>query len=439
MIEKLIQFISEDIWRIPLRDLKGLHALYIRVMRIIILSLRGFIRDNCLLRASALTYYTLLSIGPVAAMAFGIAKGFGMQSFLQNQLIKNFPGQQTFVRQVIQWAETLLANTSSGVITGIGVIILFYAVIKILSHIEHTINEIWEVSHVRSWRRKLSNYLSFILIAPILLILSSSVPVFITTQLVLITKKITVLGDLSPLITRTVQMIPYGLFVIIFTFIYLLFPNTRVRWQSALLAGLLSGTLYILTQNLYIHFQIAVTLQNPIYGSLAALPLLLIWLHLGWVILLLGAEFSFAHQNVELYEFEPDLLKISPYLMRLLSLQIALLLARCFVDGSQPYTAAAIAQKLQIPIRLVQRILQKLVGSGLVVDLQKDKYTEPTYLPASDINRWTITFVTDALENNGTDQLPLVATEEIKSISESLQQMAQTVKASPANRLITEL
>ena len=234
-------------------------------------------------------------------------------------------------------------------------------------------------------------------------------------------------------------MIPYGLFVIIFTIIYLLLPNTRVRWQSALLAGLLSGTLYIVTQNLYIHFQIAVTLQNPIYGSLAALPLLLIWLHLGWVILLLGAEFSFAHQNVELYEFEPDLLKISPYFMRLLTLQIALLLARCFSDGGQPYTAAVIAQKLQIPIRLVQRILQQLVGSGLVVDLQKDKYTEPTYLPASDINRWTITFVTDALENNGTDQLPLAATEEIKSISESLQQMAQTVKASPANRLITEL
>lgn len=107
MIEKLIKFISEDIWRIPLRDLKGVQALYIRIMRIIILSLRGFIRDNCLLRASALTYYTLLSIGPVAAMAFGIAKGFGMQSFLQNQLINNFPGQQTFVRQVIKWAETL--------------------------------------------------------------------------------------------------------------------------------------------------------------------------------------------------------------------------------------------------------------------------------------------------------------------------------------------
>jgi len=439
MIEKLIRYISEDIWRIPLRDLTGVRALYIRIMRIIILSLRGFIRDNCLLRASALTFYTLLSVGPVVAMVFGIAKGFGLQSFLQTQLIKNFPGQQTFVEQVIQWGQALLENTRGSVIAGIGVIILFYSVIKVLHHIEQSINQIWEITRERSWRRKLSNYLSFILIAPILLIVASSVPVFITTQLVFISQKIAIFGHLSPLFANMVKLLPYGLFVIIFTFIYLIIPNTRVRWQSGLLAGVIAGTCYIITQFLYIHFQISVTVQNPIYGSLAALPLLLIWLHLGWTILLFGAEISFAHQNVDMYEFEPDLLKISPYFMRLLSLQVTHLLARRFANGRKPYSASMIAQKLQIPIPLVQRILKNLVASGLVTDVQKDKYAEPTYQPASDIHRWTITFVTDAMESNGVNKLPMVETEEIKSLSNSLQQMAQAVETSPANRLITDI
>lgn len=439
MIEKLIQYISEDIWRIPLRELTGARALYIRIMRIVILSLRGYIRDNCLLRASALTFYTLLTIGPVAAMAFGIAKGFGLQSFLQTQLIKNFPGQQTFVRQVIQWAETLLESTSGGVIAGIGVVILFYSVIKVLNLIEQSINEIWEITRERSWRRKLSNYLSFILVAPILLILTSSVPVYVTTQMLLISQKIAIFGHISPLITNLVKLIPYGLFVFIFTFIYLLFPNTRVRWQSGLLAGMIAGTLYLTIQFLYIHFQIAVTLQNPIYGSLAALPLLLIWLQMGWAILLLGAEISFAHQNVDMYEFETDLLKISPYYIRLLSLQVAHLLARRFADGGPPYTASIIAQKLQIPIRLVQRILKNLVTSGLVTDVQKDKYAEATYQPASDIHRWTITFVTNAMDSNGVNQLPMFETEEIKTLSKSIQEMAHAVESSPANRLITEI
>ena len=439
MIEKLIQYISEDIWRIPLRDLTGMRAMYIRVLRIVVLSLRGFIRDNCLLRASALTYYTLLSIGPVAALAFGIAKGFGLKSFLERQLIKNFPGQEQFVEQVISWANVLLENTSGGIIAGIGVAILFYSVIKVLNYIEQAINDIWEITRERTWKRKLSNYLSFILIAPILLILASSVPVFITTQMVLISQKIAIFGQLSPLIARLVKLLPYGIFAGIFTFIYLIMPNTRVRWQSGLIAGLIAGTLYLITQFLYIHFQVAVTLQNAIYGSLAALPLLLIWLQLGWAILLFGAEISFAHQNVEMYEFEPDLMKISPYLMRLLTLQVARLLALQFAEGGQPYSAPQIARELQIPIRLAHRILQTLVNSRLASDLQKDQFAEPTYQPASDIHRWTISFVTESIEKNGVNQLQMVDTQEIKSISDSLQQMARAVETSPANHLITEI
>jgi membrane protein len=439
MIEKIIQYISEDIWRIPLRELTGMRSFYIRVMRIGILALRGFIRDNCLQRASALTYYTLLSLGPVAAMVFGIAKGFGLQSFLERQLVKNFPGQQQFVEQVIRWANALLENTSGGVIAGIGVIILFYSVIKVLNNIEQAINAIWEITQERSWKRKLSNYLSFILIAPILLIIVSSVPVYITTQMVLITQKIAIFGQFSPLIGGLVQLLPYGLFTALFTFIYLILPNTRVRWQSGLIAGVIAGALYLTVQFVYIHFQVTVTLQNPIYGSLAALPLLLIWLQLGWATLLFGAEISFAHQNVDMYEFEPDLLKISPYLKRLISLQVARLLARQFANGGQPYTAPRIARELQIPIRLAHRIIKNLVESGLATDIRKDNYTDPIYQPASDIHRWTIAFVTEAIDKSGVNQLPMAETEEIQSFSEALQKMAREVKTSPENRLITEI
>jgi membrane protein len=370
--------------------------------------IRGFDEDKCRLRASALTFYSLLSVIPVAAMAFGIAKGFGFARLLEKEILDKFSGQEEVVARIIDYANTLLENTKGGVLAGIGVAILFYSVLKVLSHIESSFNEIWGIKENRSIGRRFTDYLSIMLVCPLLVIISSSATVFITTQVTAITQKVTLLGTLSPLIFFILRILPYCLIWILFTFMYIFMPNTKVSFTSGLVGGIIAGTLFEVAQWAYISFQVGVARYNAIYGSFAVLPLFVLWLQLSWIIILFGAEICFAHQNVETYEFEPDGSRISPRFKKLLSLQISHLLVKNFSKGIKPVTARQISQTLEIPIRLVNDILHELVESRVFSDTLTGEYRELAYQPARDINGLTIQFVIEAMEKHGVDTIPVV-------------------------------
>lgn len=438
-VSLFIDFIKGDIWRVRLKDLPRKKSFLIKQLRIFLLSLRGFDEDKCQLRASALTFYSLISIVPVAAMLFGIAKGFGFEKRLEQQLLEQFQGQEEVITRVIAFAHSLLASTKGGVIAGVGVVLLFWAVIKVLGNIEASFNDIWGIQEPRSLGRKFSDYLSVMLLCPILLILSSSVTVFITTQVTMIVEKIALLGIFSPLISIVLNMLPYGIVWILFSFLYIFMPNTRVSVKSGLLAGIIAGTIYQIVQLGYITFQVGTAKYNAIYGSFAALPLFLIWLQLSWLIVLFGAEFSFAHQNVDTYEFEPDSLKISSSFKRLLSLQVTHLLVSNFAEGGRPLTASQISHRLDMPIRLAHQILYELTACGIVSDTQTEEYKEPGYQPARDIGTLTIQFVIDSLEDRGTDAIPVAQTDESKALSEILRTFRDVVAQSPSNRLLKDI
>ena len=199
-VSRFSDFIKGDIWRFRLRNLPRKKSFLIKQLRIFLLSVRGFDEDKCQLRASALTFYSLISIVPVAAMAFGIAKGFGFEKRLERLLLEQFQGQEEVITRVIAFAHSLLTNTKGGVLAGVGIVLLFWAIIKVLGNIEASFNDIWGIQEPRSLGRKFSDYISVMLLCPILLILSSSVTVFITTQLTLIMEKIALLGIFGPLI-----------------------------------------------------------------------------------------------------------------------------------------------------------------------------------------------------------------------------------------------
>ncbi|MCP4667523.1 MAG: YihY/virulence factor BrkB family protein, partial [Deltaproteobacteria bacterium] len=389
MFSRGVDFFKGDIWRIRSKNLPLRKYFLVKQLRIVLLAIRGFDENKCLLKASSLTFYSLLSIVPVAAMAFGIAKGFGFEKVLEKQLVENFPAQQEVVAKVIGFAQALLDNTKGGMIAGVGLVLLLWSVIKVLTHIESSFNEIWEIKESRTFLRKFSDYFSIMLISPIIMLLSGSVTVFITTQITVITEKIALLGFFSPLIFLSLKMMPYFLIWLLFTIGYILMPNTKVNFTSGLLAGVVAGTLYQISQWGYIYFQIGVAKYNAIYGSFAALPLFLVWLQLSWLIVLFGAEISFANQNVDTYEFEPDSLKVSAAFKRLLSLQVAHLLVKNFQNGEKPLTAEQISHNLEIPIRLVNTMLYELVESGVLSDARAGSYKELAYQPGRDINGLT--------------------------------------------------
>ncbi|MGM0504498.1 MAG: YihY/virulence factor BrkB family protein, partial [Bacteroidota bacterium] len=229
--------------------------------------------------------------------------------------------------------------------------------------------------------------------------------VFISTQLEQITSEVAFLGYISPIIFFLVKLIPYVLFWLVLTIIYMVMPNTKVNFKSAFIAGIIAGTIFVFVQWAYIHFQVGVSRYNTIYGSFAALPLFLLWLQISWLIILFGAEISFAVQNVERYEFDPDIQNLSLFSERVLTLMVAQLIVKRFEQGEEPLTDKEISQKLEIPIRLVRDILFVLSESKILVELATLQYKEKAYQPAKDINKITVSYILNAIDHNGVDKI----------------------------------
>ena len=439
MLSGIINYVTTDIWRIRLQDHPRKKIFFITQLRVIILALRGFYEDKCSLRASALTFYSLLSIVPVVALVFGIAQGFGSEGALEKQLLKKFPGQEEVLAQVMEFARSLLEQTRGGIMAGIGLAVLFWIVIRLLSNIEHSFNEIWGIKKSRSTVRKIADYISVMLICPVLIIVSSGLTVFIITQITLITEKFAFLGFFSPLIFFTFKLLPYCVICGAFTFIYIFMPNTKVKFFNGLIAGVIAGITYQVAQWGYIHFQVGVAQYNAIYGSFAALPLFLIWLQISWLIVLFGAEISFALQNIDTYDFEPDCSRVSLSYKRLLALQITHLITKNFSHEVKPLTAYQISHALEIPFRLVHQILYELVECGVAAETKTEDDQEFAYQPACTVELLTIKHVIDALEKSGTDDIPVAQNRELKILSDTLETFNDTIEKSSANKLLKDI
>ena len=437
--QKITLFLENDVWRIQLDNLGRIKALGVKVVRILLLSIRGFEEDKLPLRASALTFYSLLSLVPVLAMIFGIAKGFGFEKILENRLMSDFAGQEMVMEQMMIWAHRLLDSAKGGIIAGIGLVVLFYTVIKLLSHIEMAFNHIWGIKSARPLGRKFSDYLSLMLIAPVLMILSGGANVFITTQVTLILDKIALLGFFSPVILFLLQLVPCGVLWFLFTMVYMLLPNTHVNFSSGLIAGIFSGTVIFIIQWGYIAFQIGAARYNAIYGSFAALPLFLIWLQITWIVLLMGAEISFAHQNATMFEHETDEANASSALKKKIALCIAHHIIRRFALGQMPETATRTARSLQIPIRLTRNLINELVESRLLTVVQSAEEKEPAYQPAMDIHRITIQSVISAMEQKGENTVSFDITPAFDTLSQALADFERRVEAAPENKLLMDI
>jgi len=438
-IKRIIHFLRQDLWRIPIGKLPRKKSFLIKQLRIIVLAFRGFDEDKCILRASALTFYSLLSVVPAVALAFGIAKGFGMQKLLEKGIIENMKGQEEVVTYVITFANSMLEDTRGGLIAGIGVIVLFWLIIKLLGNIESSFNDIWGIQHPRSLGRKLSDYLAVMFIGPVLFVMSSSITVFITTQLTRITQRIELLGPVSPLILFTMKILPYCVIWLLFTFLYIFMPNTKIRFRSGLLAGVVAGTIFVIVQWIYITFQVGVSKYGAIYGSFAVLPFFMVWLQVSWLIVLLGAEISFAYQNVDTYDFEPESLKVSPFFKKLLALRIAHVCVKNFFNGERPWSAEQISNGLESPIRLVNQVLFELVQCRILCETIGADEEEVLYQPARDVDSLSINFVVQALDRLGNDEVPLEQSQEMNKISGCISEFSDMIDSSDANLLLKDI
>ena len=443
MASRIMLFFEEDLWKIRLKDLSPLKAFPVRYLRVAVLALRRFVDDRCSQKASALTYYSLLSLVPVLAMVFGIAKGFGLQKLIERHLMEmaeKANWQPEFVDRLLGFSNALLDNAKGGLIAGAGVVLVFWTVISIMGHIEDFFNEIWEVKKSRTLRRKFSDYLSVMILAPILIIISGSASVLVATQIKGIVQKVSLLGVFAPMITVLLQLLPYASIWILLTGLYLLMPNTKVPPKSAILAGVITGTIYQIVQWIYIKFQIGASSYGAIYGSFAALPLFLGWLQLNCMIVLLGAEIAVAHEHQDTYGYHPDYSRISLSSKKLLALRIFHLLVKRFSKGEKPFTGAQISHTLEIPLRLVRSLLHELIGAGLVTETVAEKGHEIAFQPARTVENITVKVAIDAYEQHGEGPAPLeTSSTEEEGILTHLRRLSELFEKSPDNVALKEI
>ncbi len=439
MIKKIRKFIREEIWNTPLHDKSKRYSFLIRQARIIVLAFKGFLEDRVTIRASALTFYTLLSVVPVVAMAVGVAKGFGFQKRMESFIIENFKGQEEVMNYVIKLSSDVLEGVQGGLLAGIGLVILIWSVMRVLTNIENSFNAIWQIKKPRPFFRKMSDYLAIVLIAPLLIIVSSSVMVFISTRFETVSNGVEVIQVVKPVIQTLVKIVPYALIWLLFTLIYIIMPNTRVNFKYALIAGILAGSLFQFVQWGYIHFQVGVSKYSALYGTFAALPLFLVWLQISWLILLLGAEISFAYQNVDKYEFEAESLNISYQNKKVISLLIVHYIVKKFEKGEDPPSSETLSHELGMPVRLARDIIFDLVNARVLTETVMKNPKEKGYQPAIDINKITVQFVNQKLENIGAEHVVVKETKVFEKINKLYKSIYQSLESLPTNILLKDL
>jgi membrane protein len=435
-IQQVINFFEKDIWKISVKDKHPVFSFFVKQGRILFIAARGFYEDKIQLRASALSFYTMLSIVPILALVFGIAQGFGFQEYLKTILVEKFHEHEDLLKMLLGFVEKYLGRINQGYIAGIGLVILFWSVMKVLGNIESSFNNIWRIKKSRMFTRKFTDYISLVVIAPVLLIIASS---FNVSRLTSISDSIPFLRYLDSFLKLLVTLMSLTLIWFVFTLIYIVIPNTRVKFVPALIAGIVAGTMFQVLQWGYVNFQSLLSGYGAVYGTFAAIPLFMMWLELSWLIVLLGAEISYAYQNAVHYEQEAEGAHVSLKDKKILTLLVTKKIVRNFVEGRPAMNAAEIALDLSIPARIVRDIIYVLLGSKIIIETIDQEIREVAYQPAIDPSVITVRYVIDETDKLGNLITYDHETPEKAKISAIVESFYVDLRQSPKNVLLKDL
>ena len=412
---------------------RALVWLLARPAKLLLYMLQGLSTHATMVRSAALTYYTLVSIVPVVALVFAVVKGFGLADGLVQNLYSIFPQIPEVVDYLVEFAQKALARTQGGLVALFSLLALFWSVWSVFGSIEDAFNNIWEVKNTRSWSRKISDYITVIVFAPILWVGASAVSVYL--QQLLGWADNVWLNALSKLISMAIAWFMFSL-------IYVVLPNTKVNLSAAIKSGFIAGTVFMLFQWGYVFVQTWMTSYNAIYGSFAALPLFLLWMLISWSILLLGGELSFTFQNEKRFDEERESLLVSYDCRRKLMVGVMVIVSRTFRDGKGAMAVDDIRAELSIPKRILSSILITLVEAGMLHEIHVGgKEFELSYAPARDISTLTVYDILTAVDvhGEGRDSIDVSEPQELFRAAQVVEKLKDFTSKSAANCKIMDL
>jgi len=356
---------------------------------------RDFVQNLVKLQAMALAFETLLSLAPLLAVVFSLLKAFGVHNRMEPALAKALAPLGEKGQEITDHLIGFVDKMSASALGSVGLITLFITVLSLMSTIEDSFNHVWRVKSPRRLARRFSDYLSAIVIGPVLVF--AAVTITATLQNNAIVHALASLQAFGAVILFLLRLIPYITLWGAFTFVYTFIPNTRVRLRSALVGGLVAALLWQTVGWGFAVFVTSSTRYYVIYSSFAILLLFLLWLHVGWMIVLLGAQVAYAHQHIHFYQREHDLLAQSTSGREKLALQLLVLIGWNFYQGLDPINVLELSNRMRLPAGVIKELLQMLTQTRVLISLAD----EESFVLGRDPQSISIKEILDSVRNGG--------------------------------------
>jgi membrane protein len=355
-----VDYVQRDLWTAEGAAKHGVRHLQ-RALQLGAAVVESVSRDMVPLRASALTYYTVLSIVPLLAFALAIMHALGVNQSFVPRLVEVFTRVSP---EAGHWILATVEQVDFAQMGTIGAAVLFITTLLGLASIERTFNQIWGVAHARSFDQRVTDYLAVLVFGPLLLGVALSLTTTLQSQTLV--RQLLDHPWFALMYDTGLYWAPVAFLGIAFAFLYWFLPNTRVNPVGALLGGGVAAVLFTLTQHFYVRFNVGVLRSNALYGGLAALPLFLAWVYVSWLVVLLGAEIAAVWENLARLRLARRGVEPGPAAREALGLLIAVRLARAFDEGTPPASAEALSEHLRISVRSACEILEQFERAGVV-------------------------------------------------------------------------
>lgn len=385
IVKRAEQILENLLWRIDPKSLPKAKRFLVMTVRCANAIYRDIATGQLQLHGMGLVYTTLLSIVPLLALSFSVLKALGahkqVEPFLFDFLEPLGPGGVEIAETVISFVE----NMKVGVLGSVGLAFLVYTVISLVQKIERSFNFIWHTTDLRNFGERFSNYLSVILIGPVLIVSALGIMASVSSSDAM--SSLMQIGFLGAVLAYLSQLMPFVLFIITFTFVYIFVPNTKVEVVPALIGGLVAGLLWKFTGGLFTEFVVGSTKYTAIYSSFAIMILLLMWLYVNWLILLLGADVSFYVQHPEYMKEKRETVYLSPSSLQVIGFKIMFLSAKEFHNGGKGIGKSALSDELDIPELMIQHVIEILEQGDLLMNLDDEQ--KLLWVPARSLEKIT--------------------------------------------------
>ena len=419
-LQQIREFIQYDLWRQPHMEIHAPKKRWLyRFLQTIILVARGFKDQVLVVRANSLSFALLFAFIPMMALIYAIARGFGFEETVKSTISSSFLAEANVAPVLLEWIERYLETARDGLFVGIGLIVLIWAVYAFFNMLENSFNSIWNVKQSRSFTRRMTNYVMTLLLVPVLVVVTSGISIFLNSTEVLAS----VLDSIVPIRKFMLRFLPFVATAGVFTWIFIAIPNTKVKFSSAIIPGILMGLLYQVVQALSMYLVVLFARMSIVYGAFSAIPLVLIWLHITCWLLLVGSELAFAIQNNDLFAYEKDLKNMSRRYKDYVMLYLLFVIIRRFEAGESPQTAQEMAAENQLPIRLVQQVLSRLEETVIVRRVYVEDEEEQAFIPALDTKSITVEMVIGRISAQGTEEFLQHTPAEMQAFWQRYQQM----------------